>query len=57
MCEKGSGTVAGNVTKVNAAIEKAQDSANHVLGSSGELAEAARRLQTSVDGFLVEVAA
>ena len=57
LAAEGSGTVAGNVTKVNAAIEKAQDSANHVLGSSGELAEAARRLQTSVDGFLVEVAA
>ena len=57
LAAEGSGTVATNVTKVDTAIVKAQESANHVLGASGELAEAARRLQTSVDRFLVEVAA
>ena len=57
LAAEGSGTVASNVTKVNTAITKAQESANDVLGSSGELAETARRLQASVDGFLVEVAA
>jgi methyl-accepting chemotaxis protein len=57
LAAEGSGTVASNVTKVNTAIAKAQDSANDVLGSSSELAETARRLQASVDGFLVEVAA
>jgi hypothetical protein len=30
--------------------------ADDLLGSSGELVDAARLLQTSVDGFLVEVA-
>jgi methyl-accepting chemotaxis protein len=57
LAAEGSATVATNVTKVNAAITKAEDSANQVLGSSAELAETARRLQTSVDGFLLEVAA
>jgi methyl-accepting chemotaxis protein len=57
LASEGSGTVATNVMKVNTAITKAQDSANDVLNSSGELAETARRLQASVDGFLVEVAA
>jgi methyl-accepting chemotaxis protein len=57
LAAEGSGTAASNVTKVNAAIEKAQNSANDVLGSSGELSDAARRLQASVDTFLAEVAA
>ena len=57
LAAEGSGTVNSNVTMVTAAIAKAQDSANNVLGSSGELAETAQRLQASVDGFLVEVAA
>jgi methyl-accepting chemotaxis protein len=57
LAAEGSGTVATNVTKVDTAIVKAQESAKYVLGASGELAEAARSLQTSVDRFLVEVAA
>jgi methyl-accepting chemotaxis protein len=57
LAAEGSGTVASNVSKVNMAISKAQDSANHVLGSSAQLAEAGRRLQASVDGFLSGVAA
>jgi methyl-accepting chemotaxis protein len=53
----GTGTVANNVAKVSTAIGEAGAAAGDVLGASGELAEAARRLQTSVDSFLVEVAA
>jgi methyl-accepting chemotaxis protein len=53
----GTGTVANNVAKVSTAIGEAGTAAGDVLGASGELAEAARRLQTSVDDFLVEVAA
>ena len=53
----GTGTVASNVTEVTAAISEANRSAEDVLGSTQELADAAKRLQSSVDGFLAEVAA
>ncbi|MGP0094002.1 MAG: methyl-accepting chemotaxis protein [Xanthobacteraceae bacterium] len=57
LAAEGTGTVATNVAKVSTAVAEAGNSAQAVLGSSSELADAARRLQTSVDGFLVEVAA
>jgi len=57
LAANGTGTVASNVTEVNAAISEATRSAEDVLGSTQELTSAANRLQTSVDGFLAEVAA
>jgi methyl-accepting chemotaxis protein len=57
LAAQGTGSVAGNVASVSTAIGEARSSAENVLGSTGELAEAARRLQSSVDGFLAEVAA
>lgn len=51
------GTVATNVAKVSTVVAEAGNPGPAALGSSSELADAARRLQTSVDGFLVEVAA
>jgi len=51
------GTVASNVTEVTSAISEANRSAEDVLGSTQELTGAAKRLQTSVDSFLAEVAA
>jgi methyl-accepting chemotaxis protein len=53
----GTGTVASNVTEVTSAISEANRSAEDVLGSTQELTGAAKRLQTSVDNFLAEVAA
>jgi methyl-accepting chemotaxis protein len=53
----GTGTVASNVTEVTGAISEANRSAEDVLGSTQELTGAAKRLQTSVDSFLAEVAA
>jgi methyl-accepting chemotaxis protein len=53
----GTGTVASNVTEVTSAISEANRSAEDVLGSTQELTGAAKRLQTSVDSFLAEVAA
>ena len=53
----GTGTVASNVTEVTSAISEANRSAEDVLGSTQELTGAAKRLQTSVDSFLAQVAA
>ncbi|MDR3493264.1 MAG: cache domain-containing protein [Ancalomicrobiaceae bacterium] len=53
----GTATVAQNVSTVTTAIGEANRSARHVLDSTGELAEAARRLESSVDTFLQQVAA
>jgi len=53
----GTTTVADNVASVSTAIAGANRSAHDVLGSTGELRDAARRLQNSVDRFLTEVAA
>ena len=48
--------MADNVSTVTMAISEAGRSAKQVLGATEELGQAARRLQTSVDGFLAEVA-
>jgi methyl-accepting chemotaxis protein len=53
----GTSSVASNISDVTSAIAEADVSAKEVLGASGELADAARRLQEAVDGFLAEVAA
>ncbi|WP_170263266.1 methyl-accepting chemotaxis protein [Blastochloris sulfoviridis] len=53
----GTATVAQNVSSVTTAISEANRSARHVLDSTGELAQAAQRLQGSVDTFLKQVAA
>jgi methyl-accepting chemotaxis protein len=53
----GTATVAQNVSTVTTAIGEANRSARHVLDSTGELADAAQRLQQSVDTFLHQVAA
>ena len=53
----GTSTVSGNIAEVTTAIASANRSASDVLGATGELAEVARRLQSSVDGFLAQVAA
>ena len=53
----GTGTVAENVGTVTTAIGEARRAAQDVLGATGELADAGRRLQSSVEGFLKEVAA
>jgi methyl-accepting chemotaxis protein len=57
LAAEGTGTVASNVTEVTTAISEANRSAEDVLGSTQELTSAAKRLQTSVDSFLAEVAA
>jgi methyl-accepting chemotaxis protein len=54
---KGTNAVASNISTVTMAIGEANRSADQVLGASGELAQAADRLKTAVDGFLTEVAA
>jgi methyl-accepting chemotaxis protein len=54
---QGTSAVAANISTVTMAIGEANRSAEHVLGASGELAEAADRLRSAVDGFLTEVAA
>jgi methyl-accepting chemotaxis protein len=53
----GTSAVANNIVTVTSAIDEVNTSATHVNGVSGELADAAKRLQASVDGFLREVAA
>jgi methyl-accepting chemotaxis protein len=53
----GTATVAQNVSTVTTAIGEANRSARHVLDSTGQLADAAQRLQQSVDTFLHQVAA
>jgi methyl-accepting chemotaxis protein len=53
----GTSTVSGNIAAVTTAIASANTSATDVLGATGELADAAKRLQSSVDGFLTQVAA
>ena len=53
----GTVTVAKNMVTVTAAISEASQSANGVLGSTGELHEADRQLRESVDAFLTAVAA
>jgi methyl-accepting chemotaxis protein len=50
-------TVASNISTVTAAIGEASVSAKDVLAATGELGDAARRLQSSVDTFLSDVAA
>jgi methyl-accepting chemotaxis protein len=57
LASNGTASVASNISVVTAAIGEADRSAKDVLGATGELADAARRLQTSVDEFLTEVAA
>jgi methyl-accepting chemotaxis protein len=57
LASNGTTSVASNISVVTAAIGEADRSAKDVLGATGELADAARRLQASVDGFLAEVAA
>jgi methyl-accepting chemotaxis protein len=53
----GTASVASNISVVTTTIGEADRSAKDVLGATGELADAAKRLQASVDGFLAEVAA
>ena len=57
LASDGTSTVSGNIAEVTTAIASANRSASDVLGATGELAEVARRLQSSVDGFLAQVAA
>ena len=57
MAADGTSTVSGNVAQVTTAISSANRSATDVLGATGELADTAKRLQSSVDGFLAQVAA
>jgi methyl-accepting chemotaxis protein len=57
MASDGTSTVSGNVAQVTTAISSANRSATDVLGATGELADVAKRLQSSVDGFLAQVAA
>jgi methyl-accepting chemotaxis protein len=57
LASSGTSAVATNITVVTSAITEADQSAKEVLGATGELADAARRLQASVDGFLAQVAA
>jgi methyl-accepting chemotaxis protein len=53
----GTSAVSGNIAEVTTAISSATRSATDVLGATGELADTAKRLQSSVDGFLAQVAA
>ncbi|RAI40564.1 methyl-accepting chemotaxis protein [Rhodoplanes roseus] len=53
----GASRVAENIATVTTAIDEAGRSAEDVLGASGEVAGAARRLQDAVDTFLRDVAA
>jgi methyl-accepting chemotaxis protein len=53
----GTSAVSGNIAGVTTAIASASQSAGDVLGATGELADTAKRLQSSVDGFLAQVAA
>jgi methyl-accepting chemotaxis protein len=53
----GTQTVSDNVSTVTMAIGEANRSSQKVLGATQALADAGRRVQASVDGFLVEVAA
>jgi methyl-accepting chemotaxis protein len=57
MAADGTSAVSGNIAEVTTAISSANKSATDVLGATGELADAAKRLQSSVDGFLAQVAA
>ncbi len=57
LAAEGTGTVASSISTVTMAIGEASRSAQDVLGATGELAEAAGRLQRAVDSFLAEVAA
>ena len=57
LAAEGTSAVAGNISKVTTAIGSATRSAHDVLGATGELKDAAHRLQGAVDGFLKEVAA
>jgi len=57
LAAEGTSTVAGNISTVTTAIGSATRSAKDVLGATGELKTAAKRLQGAVDGFLTEVAA
>jgi methyl-accepting chemotaxis protein len=57
LAAEGTSAVAGNISMVTNAIGAATRSADDVLGATGELKGAARRLQGAVDGFLREVAA
>jgi methyl-accepting chemotaxis protein len=57
LASDGTASVASNISAVTTAIGEADRSAKDVLGVTGELADAARQLQASVDGFLTEVAA
>jgi methyl-accepting chemotaxis protein len=57
LAAEGTSAVAGNISKVTTAIGSATRSAHDVLGATGELKDAAQRLQGAVDGFLKEVAA
>jgi methyl-accepting chemotaxis protein len=54
---EGTAAVSGNITQVTSAISSANRSASDVLGATGALADVAKRLQSSVDGFLAQVAA
>jgi len=57
LASDGTSTVSGNIAEVSTAIASANRSASDVLGATGELADVAKRLQSSVDGFLAHVAA
>jgi methyl-accepting chemotaxis protein len=57
LASNGTASVASNISVVTTTIGEADRSAKDVLGATGELADAAKRLQASVDGFLAEVAA
>ena len=57
LAAEGTTAVSGNISEVTTAIASANRSAADVLGATGELADVAKRLQSSVDGFLAQVAA